>query len=76
MEDKVMDYNLYNAWRKAIAKDNTNYQESDARVKNYLAQLAKDDITRKMLGLKMLDEGIINKDLMNILVLKQVGNYL
>lgn len=71
-----MDYNLYNAWRKAIAKDNTNYQESDARVKNYLAQLAKDDITRKMLGLKMLDEGIINKDLMNILVLKQVGNYL
>ena len=70
-----MDYNLYNEWRKTVAKDSTNYQESDARVKNYLTQLSKDDVARKMIGLKMLNDGIIDKEVMNILMLKQIGNY-
>lgn len=70
-----MNYNLYNEWRNAVAKDSTNYQESDARVKNYLTQLSKDDVARKMIGLKMLNDGIIDKEVMNILMLKQIGNY-
>lgn len=76
MENKIMNYNLYNNWRKAVAKDDTNYQESDARVKCYLTQLSHDDVARKMVGLKMLEDGIIDKDMMNILMLKQIGNYL
>lgn len=70
-----MDYNLYNNWRKNISPDDTNYQESDMRAKVYLTQLAKDDVARKMLGLKMLNDGIIDKSVMDILLLKQVQRY-
>lgn len=70
-----MDYNKYNCWRKAVSNDTTNYKESDMRAKVYLSQLAKDDVARKMLGLKLLNDGIIGKDLMDIMMLKQLGRY-
>lgn len=70
-----MCYAKYNAWRKKVANDDSDYVASDARVKSYLTELAKDDVARKMLGLRMLNDGIIDKNLMDILVLKQLGRY-
>lgn len=70
-----MCYAKYNAWRKKVANDDSDYVASDARVKAYLTELAKDDVARKMLGLRMLNDGIIDKNLMDILVLKQLGRY-
>lgn len=70
-----MDYNKYNCWRKAVSNDTTNYKESDMRAKVYLSQLAKDDVARKMLGLKLLNDGIIDRNLMDIMMLKQLGRY-
>lgn len=70
-----MCYNKYNAWRKKIANDDNDYVASDAKVKVYLTELAKDDVARKMLGLRMLNDGIIDKNLMDMLVLKQLERY-
>ena len=70
-----MCYNKYNAWRKKVANDDNDYVASDAKVKVYLTELAKDDVARKMLGLRMLNDGIIDKNLMDMLVLKQLERY-
>lgn len=70
-----MCYTKYNAWRKKVTNDDNDYVASDARAKAYLTELAKDDVARKMLGLRMLNDGIIDKNLMDILVLKQLGRY-
>lgn len=71
-----MNYKLYNEWRKANTMNkNSDYQASDLRAKNFLRGIAEDDIVKKMIGIKMLNEGIIDNNLMDILLLKQIKNY-
>lgn len=74
-----MLYNKYHAWLRGLNNDNSDtdqYKESDMRIKNYLSQMHRDDTIRKMLGLKMLEDGIIDKGLFDIMILKNLNNYL
>lgn len=74
-----MLYNKYRAWLRGLNNDNNDtdqYKESDMRIKNYLSQMHRDDTIRKMLGLKMLEDGIIDKGLFDIMILKNLNNYL
>ena len=77
-----MQYQKYRAWLQSgisnpttASMDDNKQQYSDARVKKYLNELNKDDTARKMLGLSMLKNGVIDKGTLDILMLKQLSNY-
>ena len=74
-EGELMLYNKYKTWLKGMNTDDTDYKASDMRVKNYLTQMNRDDTIRKMLGLRMLQDGIIDKGLFDIMLLKNINNY-
>ena len=71
-----IDYNRYNAWRKSIAPDDTDYTASDANAKRFLSMMAEDEVAKKMLGLNMLSSGIIDRNTMNYLMMKNIINYM
>lgn len=71
-----IDYNRYNAWRKSIAPDDTDYTTSDANAKRFLSMMAEDEVAKKMLGLNMLSSGIIDRNTMNYLMMKNIINYM
>lgn len=67
-----MEYNEYKNWLKDINKNNTdNFNlQSDARVKYFINKAVSTDTTlSKMIGLSLLKNGIMNKNLANIYIL-------
>ena len=75
-----MQYQKYRSWlQSGITNPTTATQEdqqySDSRVKHYLNELNRDETARKMLGLSMLNHGIIDKNTFDILMLKQLSSY-
>lgn len=70
-----MVYNKYKAWLDGMNKDYEPDIASDMRVKEYLRPMYRDDTIRQMIGLRMLEDGIIDKGLFDIMLLKNIKNY-
>lgn len=71
--EELMLYNKYTAWLKGI---NPSGSVPVDNYKPYLNQLYRDDTVRKMVGLKLLEDNVIDKGLFDIMLLNNIKNYL
>lgn len=73
--EEHMLYNKYTAWLKGLSPTGSVPPEV-ANYKPYLNQLYRDDTVRKMVGLKLLEDNVIDKGLFDIMLLNNIKNYL
>ena len=74
----VMDYQNYKTWLTGLNSTGEQPQfnaESDARVKKFFVDsVGGDDILRKMMMLNFVTDGIIDKSLADIYIMKRLVN--
>lgn len=74
----VMDYQNYKTWLTGLNSTGEQPQfnaESDARVKKFVVDsVGGDDILRKMMMLNFVTDGIIDKSLADIYIMKRLVN--
>ena len=73
-----MDYQNYKTWLTGLNSTGEQPQfnaESDARVKKFVVDsVGGDDILRKMMMLNFVTDGIIDKSLADIYIMKRLVN--
>lgn len=70
-----MQYGKYKAWLSGLNGPSEQDIASDMRVKSCLRPMYQDDTVRQMVGLKMLEDNIIDKGLFEIMLLNNIKNY-
>ena len=74
----MSDYKEYRSWLQGINSTGEQPQfnaESDERVKNFVTTtIGGDDILRKMMMLNFVTDGIIDKSLADIYIMKKLIN--